>query len=95
MLVSPTVDGPAPTFDAIAQDGPAALGTLMHTPYWNAVGNPALAVPMGTDPAGLPVSLHIAGRPFDDATVLRVGHAYQTATAWHEASALSVERSAL
>ena len=95
MLVSPTVDGPAPTFDAIAQDGPAALGTLMHTPYWNAVGNPALAVPMGTDPAGLPVSLHIAGRPFDDATVLRVGHADQTATAWHKASALSVERSAL
>jgi aspartyl-tRNA(Asn)/glutamyl-tRNA(Gln) amidotransferase subunit A len=92
-LVSPTVDAPAPTFDAIAENGPAALGTLMHTPYWNAVGNPALAVPMGTDPAGLPVSLHVAGRPFDDATVLRVGRAYQTVTTWHEASALPVGRS--
>ena len=93
VLVSPTVDGPAPTFEAIAQNGPAALGTLMHTPYWNAVGNPALAVPMGTDEAGLPVSLHIAGRRFEDASVLWVGHVFQTVTTWHDSSALAVRGS--
>jgi aspartyl-tRNA(Asn)/glutamyl-tRNA(Gln) amidotransferase subunit A len=31
----------------------------------------------------LPLSLQIAGRPFDEATVLRVGHAYEQATDWH------------
>ena len=33
--------------------------------------------------AGLPLSLQLAGRPFDEATVLRAGHAYQGATDWH------------
>ena len=33
--------------------------------------------------SGLPVGLQIVGRPFDDATVLRVGHAYEQATDWH------------
>ena len=32
--------------------------------------------------AGLPLALQIAGRPFDDATILRIGHAYEQATAW-------------
>lgn len=44
---------------------------------------PALALPMGFSKAGLPLSLQIAGRPFAEATVYRVGHAYETATPWH------------
>jgi aspartyl-tRNA(Asn)/glutamyl-tRNA(Gln) amidotransferase subunit A len=40
-------------------------------------------VPCGFTTAGLPLSLQIAGRPFDEATVLRVGHAYEQATDWH------------
>ena len=31
---------------------------------------------------GLPLGMQILGRPFDEATVLRVGYAYQQATAW-------------
>jgi aspartyl-tRNA(Asn)/glutamyl-tRNA(Gln) amidotransferase subunit A len=31
----------------------------------------------------LPVSLQLSGRPFDEATVLRAGHAYEQATDWH------------
>jgi aspartyl-tRNA(Asn)/glutamyl-tRNA(Gln) amidotransferase subunit A len=46
-------------------------------------GLPALAVPCGFTTTGLPLSLQIAGRPFDEATVLRVGHAYEQATDWH------------
>jgi aspartyl-tRNA(Asn)/glutamyl-tRNA(Gln) amidotransferase subunit A len=47
------------------------------------MGQPALAVPMGFNAAGLPLSLQIAGRPFEDALVLKAGDAYQGATDWH------------
>ena len=33
--------------------------------------------------AGLPLAFQLVGRPFDEATVLRLGHAYQQATDWH------------
>ncbi|MFN7754158.1 MAG: amidase [Pseudomonadota bacterium] len=46
------------------------------------LGNPALIVCCGYAASGLPMGLQIAGRPFDEATVLRVGHAYERATAW-------------
>jgi len=46
-------------------------------------GLPALAVPCGFSAAGLPLSLQIMGRRFEDATVLRVGHAYEQTTEWH------------
>ena len=49
----------------------------------NLTGAPALTVPCGFAASGLPVGLQIVGRPFEDATVLRVGHAYEQATEWH------------
>lgn len=50
---------------------------------FNATHLPALSVPCGFTAAGLPIGLQIAGRPFDEAMVLRVGHAYEQATDWH------------
>ncbi len=44
---------------------------------------PALALPCGFSAEGLPLSLQIAGRPFEEETVLRAGHAYEQATEWH------------
>lgn len=44
----------------------------------------SVAVPCGFTPAGLPISIQIIGRAFDESTILRVGHAYQSATTWHE-----------
>jgi aspartyl-tRNA(Asn)/glutamyl-tRNA(Gln) amidotransferase subunit A len=44
---------------------------------------PTLAVPAGFTEGGLPLSLQIAGRPFAEATIYRVGHAYEQATPWH------------
>jgi aspartyl-tRNA(Asn)/glutamyl-tRNA(Gln) amidotransferase subunit A len=38
---------------------------------------------MGFTAAGLPLSLQIAGRPFDEASLLKVGDAYQSMTEWH------------
>jgi aspartyl-tRNA(Asn)/glutamyl-tRNA(Gln) amidotransferase subunit A len=55
----------------------------LFTTYWNAAGNPALAVPMGFTGSGLPLSLQIAGRPFEELLVLRAGDAYQRVTDWH------------
>ncbi|GAB3354082.1 amidase [Modestobacter lapidis] len=46
----------------------------------NLTGLPVLAVPVGFDAAGLPLGMQITGRPFDEATVLDVGKAYEAAT---------------
>ena len=50
---------------------------------WNLIGLPALAVPCGFSSTGLPLSMQIVGKPFDETTVLRVGDAYQQLTDWH------------
>ena len=44
---------------------------------------PTLALPMGFTRDDLPLSLQIAGRPFAEETVYRIGHAYERATQWH------------
>ena len=48
----------------------------------NALGLPALSVPCGFSSAGLPIGMQIIGRPFDEALVLRLGHAYEQSTNW-------------
>jgi aspartyl-tRNA(Asn)/glutamyl-tRNA(Gln) amidotransferase subunit A len=50
---------------------------------WNLTGLPALSLPCGFV-GGLPVGLQLVGRPFDEAMILRVGHAYETITRWHK-----------
>ncbi len=44
---------------------------------------PALSVPCGFTETGLPIGLQLAGKPFDESTVFRVGHAYEQETDWH------------
>jgi aspartyl-tRNA(Asn)/glutamyl-tRNA(Gln) amidotransferase subunit A len=51
------------------------------TPF-NISGHPAMSVRTGFDHAGLPTNAQIAGRYFDEATVLRVAQAYEAATTW-------------
>jgi aspartyl-tRNA(Asn)/glutamyl-tRNA(Gln) amidotransferase subunit A len=50
---------------------------------FNLTGMPALSLPCGFTTAGLPIGLQIAGKPFDEATVLRVAHTYEQHTDWH------------
>ncbi|MCV7256879.1 amidase [Mycobacterium hackensackense] len=86
VLVCPTISIGAPALTDYAdneQDIFAALFTHTHTGYWNSVGNPVLALPMGFTAAGLPLSVQLAGRPFDEATLLRAGRALQSRTDWH------------
>ncbi len=47
--------------------------------YW-----PSVSVPCGFTPDGLPVGMQISGKPGADWTVLRLAHAYEQATPWHE-----------
>ena len=81
LLITPTALGPAPAFATVLDpDFPFAKSNM--GPF-NMTGLPTLAVPTGFSSSGLPLSLQISGRPFDEATVLRAGHAYQRATEWH------------
>jgi aspartyl-tRNA(Asn)/glutamyl-tRNA(Gln) amidotransferase subunit A len=50
---------------------------------WNVTGQPVLALPNGFGRRGLPLGMQILGRPFDEPTILRIGHAYEQATEWH------------
>ncbi len=62
----------------------SVLGAMIRcTAPFNATHLPALSLPCGFNRSGLPIGLQIAGRPFEEAMVLRVGHAYEQATAWH------------
>jgi amidase len=56
-------------------------GSLNTQPF-NYTGHPALALPVGKSSAGLPASMQLVGRFFDDALVLRVAYAFQHATDW-------------
>jgi aspartyl-tRNA(Asn)/glutamyl-tRNA(Gln) amidotransferase subunit A len=49
----------------------------------NLAGLPAVALPCGVDGDGLPIGLQVLGRPYDEATCLRVAAAYEAATDWH------------
>jgi aspartyl-tRNA(Asn)/glutamyl-tRNA(Gln) amidotransferase subunit A len=53
-------------------------------PVFNVSGHPAMSVCTGFDPSGLPTNAQIAGRWFDEATVLRVARAYERGTQWRE-----------
>jgi len=87
VILTPTAATGAPTFSSITGPGGSpdigALFALIHTPYWDTVGNPVLAVPMGFTPAGLPLSMQFAGPAFGEAEILRVADVFQQATGWH------------
>ena len=62
--------------------GTVAALTQYTRPY-NITGFPAISVPCGFSSEGLPIGLQVAGRPFDEETVLRAAHAYEQSTNWH------------
>ena len=71
----------APTFENFPDPGRSLIAPMQTLPF-NVTGHPAMSVPTGKGATGLPLSLQIVGRPFDEATVFRIGRAIEKATAW-------------
>ena len=86
-LLCPTVMiPPVPVADTLATTDTYAernLQALRNTSIGNILGLCGLSVPCGFTERGLPVGLMIYGKPFDEARVLRAGHAFQQSTDWH------------
>jgi aspartyl-tRNA(Asn)/glutamyl-tRNA(Gln) amidotransferase subunit A len=89
-VLLPAIPFPIPTLeetDTENKGGPAVLkmvaGFTGLTRPFNTLGIPALSVPCGFDVNGAPIGLQLVGRPFDEAMLYRIGHAYQSATDHH------------
>ena len=79
-------------------NGPSRIGAYQHRgavstlllvaqrvpyfPVWNLTGQPAAVVPWGFDGDGLPVSVQLVGRPFDEATLLSLSAQIEAARPW-------------
>jgi len=81
VLVVPTMLNVAPTFEGYDPDAMRRAPTF--TGLWNLAGLPAASVCCGFSSVGLPIGMQIVGKPFHEATVMRVGDAYQQLTDWH------------
>ncbi|MEA2678578.1 MAG: aspartyl-tRNA(Asn)/glutamyl-tRNA(Gln) amidotransferase subunit [Candidatus Binataceae bacterium] len=84
VLAAPTAAIPAPRIDvggrALTDGGEQVdmvTAVLRFTAPFNVTGQPALAIPTGLAPNGMPVSMQIIGKPFDEATVFQVADAYE------------------
>jgi aspartyl-tRNA(Asn)/glutamyl-tRNA(Gln) amidotransferase subunit A len=60
------------------------LAFTMFTRLFNLSGHPVVSVPCGFSVESMPLSMQIVGRAFDEATILRLAHAYENATDWHK-----------
>jgi aspartyl-tRNA(Asn)/glutamyl-tRNA(Gln) amidotransferase subunit A len=89
-VLLPSIPFPIPTIeetDVEAKGGPATLSMVGRftglTRPFNTLGVPALSVPCGFDGNGAPIGMQLVGRPFDEALLYRIGHAYQGTTDHH------------
>jgi aspartyl-tRNA(Asn)/glutamyl-tRNA(Gln) amidotransferase subunit A len=83
LIVAPTSATGAISHEAMLGRRLGNFFKTVFTGYWDAVGNPALVVPMGFTDDGLPLSLQLGARPFEEGLALRAGDAFQNLTDWH------------
>ncbi len=69
------------SIDGVSENATVAL--LRLTMPFNLAGLPAVSLPCGFTASGLPIGLQVAGKPFEESTLLRIAHAYQQITDWH------------
>ena len=96
VIVTPTAPMAAPTIEECQQGFVIADGKRislrdtgvnfrsMGTAPFNVTGLPALSVCCGFTPSNLPIGMQVVGKAFDEGTVLRVAHAYETSTEWKQ-----------
>jgi amidase len=87
VLVMPVMGGTA--LPVRRWEGKGALQTVLGMsrfyPYcvpWNHLGNPAMAVPAGFSPEGMPLSIQVIGRPGDEATLLSLAAQLEAERPW-------------
>ena len=88
VLIAPTIPEAAPSLESAkagsVEDVVQRMGRFSRlTRPFNSLGLPALSVPCGFSEDGRPLALQLVGRPFAEAALLRLGHAYQGLTDWH------------
>jgi aspartyl-tRNA(Asn)/glutamyl-tRNA(Gln) amidotransferase subunit A len=66
------------------QDESVLAASWRFTFPYNLTGLPAISIPCGFDREGLPIGLQIAARPFDEASLLAVAHAYERTHEWSQ-----------
>ncbi len=89
VLHAPVLSMPVPTIAETDVKGtpqmPEVIGSIIRcTLPVSYLGLPALSIPAGFTKNGLPTAFQLIGRPFSEARLLALGHAYQSATDWHE-----------
>ncbi len=86
LVLLPAMNVAAPSLASLAAafgDPEAIFAAIRFTAPLDMSGSPSLTLPGGATEAGLPLGFQIVGRHLDEALILRAGHAYQQATAWH------------
>jgi aspartyl-tRNA(Asn)/glutamyl-tRNA(Gln) amidotransferase subunit A len=89
-IIVPSLPGVASPADNTAiqyEDGtsePVAFAYTRLATVFNCTGQPALSLLNGFDRQGLPIGLTIAGRPFQEARICRVGAAFERATTFRQ-----------
>jgi aspartyl-tRNA(Asn)/glutamyl-tRNA(Gln) amidotransferase subunit A len=80
LVITAAAPSEAPAMDAVGKFAIFERPSL--TMPFNVTGVPAMSVCCGYTSSGLPLAFQLAGKPFDEATVLKLAHAYEKATPW-------------
>lgn len=81
VLISPTVPWEAPAEDPAVGGNDGAAESRFTGPY-NLTGLPAISLPCGFGPHGLPLCMQLIGPPLGEALLLQVAHAYEQRAGW-------------
>ena len=89
IVVTPTVPITPPRIgQTLAQRGtvsePVGVSLTRCTRHFNVTGQPAISLTCGFTKDGLPIGMQIAGRPFEELTVLQAAYAYEQHAGWSE-----------
>ncbi len=80
-LITASTLAPAASFSELDPNGPPNFPVQLMP--FDVTGNPAMSIPTGFSASGLPLSMQIVGRAFDEPTVLGIGAAFEAATSLH------------
>ena len=81
LIVTPTYASPAATFKG-SNPLDRIMSGINFSIIFNLSGQPAISIPIGFSKHGLPIGMQIAGRSFEEVSVLKLAYAYQQQKAW-------------